>query len=434
MTMVVVPGASGQVSLASTLRRPAIAAPLPDAPPTVDRLQRGTPAFRRATYALCSAGFANFALLYCVQPLMPVFSAVFDVAPATASLSLSLTTVVLAPMLIIASSLSDGIGRKSVMVGSILASAVLTLIATLMPGFWGLVATRTLVGVTMAGLPAVAMAYLAEEFDARALGYTTGMLIGGNALGGLTARVFVGAMADFASWRLALGLIGGFGIIAGLLAWRFLPAARHFRRQRLNARSLLGALAGQSHDPGLRWLFAFGFLTMGSSTALYNYLGFRLVAPPYSLSQTATSAVFLLYLVGIASSTWMGQLADRVGRRKVLWIGIVATLVGVAVMLARPLPLVIAGLAIVTTGFFGAHSVASSWVARRAPRAKAQAASIYLCACYLGQSVMGSLGGFAWSHGGWPGETALLAATMLAALAISLRLSSLQPLATSEAR
>jgi YNFM family putative membrane transporter len=159
-----------------------------------------------------------------------------------------------------------------------------------------------------------------------------------------------------------------------------------------------------------------------------------LVAPPYSLSQTATSAVFLLYLVGIASSTWMGQLADRVGRRKVLWIGIVATLVGVAVMLARPLPLVIAGLAIVTTGFFGAHSVASSWVARRAPRAKAQAASIYLCASYLGQSVMGSLGGFAWSYRGWPGETALLVATMLAALAISLRLSSLQPLATSEAR
>ncbi len=39
---------------------------------------------------------------------------------------------------------------------------------------------------------------------------------------------------------------------------------------------------------------------------------------------------------------------------------------------------------------------------------------------------MGSLGGFAWSHGGWPGETALLAAAMLAALAIGLRLSSLQ--------
>src|SRR5258708_36853538 len=118
----------------------------------------------------------------------------------------------------------------------------------------------------------------------------------------------------------------------------------------------------------------------------------------------------------------MGQLSDRVGRRKVLWIGIVVTLIGIAIMLAQPLPLVIVGLAVVTSGFFGAHAVASSWVARRAPRAKAQAASIYLCACYLGQSAIGALGGFPWSHGGWPGETALLAATMLASLAVSPRL------------
>jgi MFS transporter, YNFM family, putative membrane transport protein len=400
----------------------------PDAPPAAVRLQRGTPAFRHATYALGAAGFANFALLYCVQPLLPTFATEFDVAPATASLPLSLTTAVLAPMLIVASSLSDFIGRKSVMVASILATSVLTLIATLMPGFWGLVAIRALVGVAMSGLPAVAMAYLAEELDVRTLGYATGIVIGGNSLGGLTGRVFAGAMADLTSWRLALGVIGLFGLASGLLAWRFLPAARHFRRQRLDAGTLLGGLVGQFGEPGLRWLFALGFLMMGSFAAIYNYLGFRLVAPPYALSQTAASAVFTLYLIGIASSTWMGQLSDRVGRRKVLWVGIVVALVGIAVMLVQPLPLVIVGLAIVTVGFFGAHSVASSWVARRAPRAKAQAASIYLCACYLGQSVMGSLGGFAWSHGGWPGETALLAAAILAAFAISLRLARLQPL------
>jgi YNFM family putative membrane transporter len=396
------------------------------------KLQRGTPAFRHATTALAAAGFANFALLYCVQPLLPVFAQEFDVAPATSSLPLSLTTAILAPMLVVASSLSDGIGRKGVMVVSILATSVLTLIATAMPGFWGLVAIRALVGVTMSGLPAVAMAYLAEELDARTLGYATGMVIGGNAFGGLTGRVFAGVVADFTSWRLALGLVGLFGLASGLLAWRYLPAARHFRRQRLAPRALIGGLLGQFREPGLRWLFLLGFLMMGSFAAIYNYLGFRLVAPPYDLSQAAASAVFLLYLVGIVSSTSMGQIADRVGRRKVLWIGILIALAGIAIMLARPLPLVVLGLAVVTVGFFGAHSVASSWVTRRAPRAKAQAASVYLCACYFGQSVMGWLGGFAWQHGGWPGETVLLAATILSAFAISLRLSALQPLATSE--
>ncbi|MEJ0071832.1 MAG: hypothetical protein WDO24_27415 [Pseudomonadota bacterium] len=36
-----------------------------------------------------------------------------------------------------------------------------------------------------------------------------------------------------------------------------------------------------------------------------------------------------------------------------LWIGIVVALIGIALMLAQPLPLVILGLAVVTTGFFG---------------------------------------------------------------------------------
>ena len=46
-----------------------------------------------------------------------------------------------------------------------------------------------------------------------------------------------------------------------------------------------------------------------------------------------------------------------------------------------------------TIGFFGAHSVASSWVGRRATRDRAHATALYLFAYYLGSSVLGSLGG-----------------------------------------
>ena len=67
----------------------------------------GTPAFRRANLALFSAGFSTFALLYCVQPLLPVFSHEFQVSPATSSLSLSLTTIMLAATVLIAGSLSE---------------------------------------------------------------------------------------------------------------------------------------------------------------------------------------------------------------------------------------------------------------------------------------------------------------------------------------
>ncbi|HAI06526.1 MAG TPA: MFS transporter, partial [Pantoea sp.] len=40
-------------------------------------ITRGTPQFMRVTLALFSAGLATFALLYCVQPILPVLSQQF---------------------------------------------------------------------------------------------------------------------------------------------------------------------------------------------------------------------------------------------------------------------------------------------------------------------------------------------------------------------
>jgi YNFM family putative membrane transporter len=45
-------------------------------------LRAKTPGFRRVTAALVAAGFSTYALMYCVQPLLPVFSADLHVSPA----------------------------------------------------------------------------------------------------------------------------------------------------------------------------------------------------------------------------------------------------------------------------------------------------------------------------------------------------------------
>jgi hypothetical protein len=58
--------------------------------------------------------------------------------------------------------------------------------------------------------------------------------------------------------------------------------------------------------------------------------------------------------------------------------------------LSNRLWLIIAGVAILTFGFFASHSIASSWVGAGARQAKAQASSLYLLAYYLGSSIAGS--------------------------------------------
>ena len=375
-----------------------------------------------------SAGFSTFALLYCVQPLMPVFSREFQVSPAASSLSISLTAGLLAVSILIAGSISDAWGRKSVMVFSLLAAAVLTVVSALMPGWRGFLAVRALEGVAFSGLPAVAMAYLSEEMHPLSVGMAMGIYIGGGALGGMAGRFTAGILTDLLSWRWALSGIGGFGLVAALAFWRALPPSANFHPRPLELGRAVQAFLDHLRDAGLPWIFAEGFLLLGSFTTIYNYIGYRLLAPPYGLSHTAVGAVFGVYVVGIGSSAWVGDLAGRLGRRKVMWATMIVMLTGLAVTLSRPLAAIIAGLVIFTFGFFGAHSVASSWVGVRAQHSKAQASALYLFFYYLGASLLGAYGGFFWSAWAWCGIAGFIGALLVVGLLISLRLASVQPL------
>lgn len=394
-------------------------------PERPSRIESGTPAFRRLNLALFAAGFSTFAILYCVQPLLPAFSTEFGVSAAASSLSLSLSTALLAVAMLVAGSLSEVWGRKPVMVASLLSSAVLTLLSAFAPSWPSFLAARMLIGVTLSGLPAVAMAYVSEEVNPRSIGLAMGLFIGGNAVGGMAGRVISGVVTDFGSWRLAIGVIGAIGLVSAVAAWRSLPASVHFIPRRARLSDLLGSFAEHLRNPGLRALFAEAFLLMGSFVTLYNYLGYRLVAPPYSLSQTAIGGIFAAYLIGTVSSAWIGELAGRLGRSRVLWVMIAIMGAGVALTLIDHLIPILAGIVAVTFGFFGAHSIASSWVGSRARSARAQASALYLFCYYLGSSAVGTLGGVFWTYGGWWGVSGLVAALLVVALAIALRLAAM---------
>lgn len=132
----------------------------------------------------------------------------------------------------------------------------------------------------------------------------------------------------------------------------------------------------------------------------------------------------------MVSSPVTGELASRFGRRRVLWLATGLGLAGILMTLSDDLALIIVGVVVTTVGFFGAHSVASSWVGRRAFRDRAQASSVYLCMYYLGSSVLGTAGGWFFAHAGWNGVVLFVGGLYGLALAIALRLSRLAPLTT----
>jgi MFS transporter, YNFM family, putative membrane transport protein len=181
-------------------------------------------------------------------------------------------------------------------------------------------------------------------------------------------------------------------------------------------------------DAGLPWLYALGFLLMGVFVSLYNYISYRLIEQPFSMGQSAVGLLSVLYLIGMFSAVWAGRLADRLGRRKVLWIVLSVMLAGLLLTLATSLVLIVAGMALFTFGFFASHSVASSWVGLRARSHAALASALYLFFYYVGSSVIGSLCGLVWSAAGWPGVVGVLALAMGLAFAIALHLRILAPL------
>ena len=388
----------------------------------VRKIEYGTSAFTRTIWALFAAGFATFALLYCVQPLLPAFSRHFHVSAAGASLSLSLTTGLLAVSMLVAGVLSEAWGRKPIMVASLFLSAVLAMVGAVLPQWAGLLAARAAMGIALSGLPAVAMAYVGEEMHPKTLGLAMGLYVGGTGLGGMAGRLLTGVITDFLGWHAAILAMGALGVLCAFILWRYLPESRNFAARPLRFAPLSRVYAAHLKDGVLPLLFAEGFLLMGGFVTVYNYVGYRLIEPPFSLSQAEMGLLFSVYLLGVVSSAWAGSLSGWLGRRNLLPITLSLMFVGAALTLAHSLWIIMAGVAVLTIGFFGSHSVVSAWVGARAKSGKAQASSLYLFAYYLGSSVVGSLGGVFWSRSGWTGVVEMTGVLFIVAVAVSLYL------------
>ena len=402
--------------------RDGLAAPLPPA-----KIEAGTPEFRRTNIAVFFCGFAIFAILYCPQPVLPLFVAEFGVSPAQSSIAVSVTAVVMAVSMLFASSVSEVWGRKVMMLGSLIASSALTLALWAAPGWDAVVWLRALAGLALSGAPAVTLAYLGEEMSPKAVPGAVGLYIGGSALGGMSGRLAAALGSDFGayhgSWRLAMAGIGITGLICAVLFWRLLPPSRHFRARELQFRGLSRSMLRLLKTPAIALLVLAGFCLLGSFMTLYNYLGFRLQEAPFNLSPGLAGLVFLAYPLGSLGSAWLGALASRWGRGPVLVGCSVAMLTGLAMMTPDSLPMIGAGLALMTFTFFGAHAICAGWAPAAASADKAQASSLYLLLYYIGGGVAGSVGGIFWASHRWDGVALFSAIIMTGVLVVALALS-----------
>ncbi len=369
----------------------------------------GTASYRRLTIALMAGGLANFSLMYFVQPLLPMLAAHYGVPAGDSAHALSITTLTILAGLAVAGPLADRLGRVSLMRWSLLASGALGLVSAFAPDWTTLLVTRGLLGLTLAGLPVAALAYLREEVQPRSHARANATYIAGTAIGGAAGRLLPGPLAALGGWELAAATVSVITLAAGAALYVLLPPSQGYVRRSVDLRTaLLGSLTAL-RDPVVAMICVTGFAAMGVMVGVYNAIGFRLQVPPFSLGPVA-AFIYLAYPIGILAPQLMRRLAARTNRGLAATLGAVLLAVSVLIVSLPWFAGVFVGLGLVTFAFLGVHSLLSGWVVDRARRrgiGTAQASSAYLLTYYLGSTIAGVLATQQWQLSGWTGVEAL---------------------------
>lgn len=363
----------------------------------------GTREFWFATLALALGSFMIFANVHMTQPLLPQLAQTFHLTPLQASWSLTVTISMLGLSLLIYGPLSDALGRKHIMVLTLLGAVATTLAISQVETYSSLLLLRGLQGFFLGGLPAIAIAYLGDEFERKAVLVAVGLYISANSLGGVTGRLVSGFVGEHYDWQMVFLVLGFSSLVLVLLFIWLLPASKHFQAKAFDSRSVLADMRSHLQNPMLLTAYLIGGLNMMIFLSLYSYITFVLAAPPYHLSTHALGMLFLTYLTGSFASAWSGRAALWLSQPICMILGILLLMLGTLLTLLASLPMMVSGFLINSFGFFLTHSTLSSWVSQYALKARASASSLYLVFYYLGAS----LGSFYlepfWQWAGWTG-------------------------------
>jgi predicted MFS family arabinose efflux permease len=357
--------------------------------------------------ALFIAGFATFVNLYATQPLLPHLREIFHASEFMVSLTVS------APILAVALSASwlglvaDSMGRKRVIVTSIFAMAIPTVLSATASNLHQLIGWRFLQGLFTPGIVAVAMAYISEETPGHLAGSTMSIYLTGAVVGGFCGRFSSGLIAARWGWQASMVVLGIATFAGALLTWWIMPRSRNFVPHH-NVAESIASLRSHLHNPQLLATYAVGFNVLFCLAGVFTYVNFYLADPPFLLGPAALASIFAVYLIGAAVTPYSGRLLDKIGHRRLLVGSSMIVSSGMLLTLLHNTPMVVAGLACAAVGAFASQVGASTYVGQVARQARSSASGLYVAFYYLGGCAGSALPGLFWKKAGWLGCVGLM--------------------------
>ena len=345
-------------------------------------------------FALVSASVAN---IYITQPILPVLQSEFSADMVLVSFTVSAVILGIAISNLPFGILADRLPIHPIIFTGGVFVAFGGLVCAVSNDLWILIGARFLQGIFIPALTTCLAAYLAKTLPVARLNVVMGSYVSATVLGGLGGRLLGGWIHPPLHWRYAFVTASVLILIATLTALRGLPRTSVDTGQQRNS---IGFLVLMKRWELLRIYFcATGSFAIFSS--VFNYLPFRLAAPPFNFSTEMTTLVYVVYVVGIFMGPTSGKISNRFGSGNTLIGGSIFLGVSLALILLPSISAVVLGLLGICAGFFTIHAAAVGSLNRRIFSGQGRANALYVMFYYMGGWLGITCTGFAFKQGGW---------------------------------
>jgi predicted MFS family arabinose efflux permease len=333
---------------------------------------------------LAGATFLIFFQAYMVAPLIPRLAAIFSVSEERIGLIVPAYMIPYGIATLLYGVLADRIGRRRVLLASLIAFIALTALTATAQTETQLVMWRLATGIGASGVVPLALSLIGQLFPYEQRGRPLGWLFGAMA-GGMAFGSTVGVLAEpLVGWRalfIGVALLGGVALVLLFPHGALLGGAvtgLELKTVMAGYRNLLGTARG---------LRTYGYVILNGifHSGIYTWLG-AYFAQRYQLGEIGIGLALLGYGVpGFFLGPMIGRLADRWGRRWLIPAGLGVAAVA-ALVLAEPAPLVAAAVAvtILSLGYDMTQPLLAGIVTQLAPERPGQAMGLNVFCLFTG--------------------------------------------------
>ena len=368
--------------------------------------------------AVALIGLFAFLQVYSVQAILPVLVQDLQASEVQAGLAVGATVLGVALISPFMGMLSDAVGRKVFIVGSLLFLGVPTALLAGVQSIEEMMLYRFLQGVAVPGISVVLIAYIGEEFENKAMTRLMSLYVTGTVLGGFLGRFMLGHLSESMGWRAAFYVMAALSVLGALFVWKQLPASKKFV-PKPHVQTALRTLGGHLQNRYVVAACLLGGCLLFSLVGCFTYINLYLAAPPYALSSGSLANLFAVYLIGMVITPLSARLITRFGSAATMLLALGLSMMGVAATLAESLTLIILALVLMSSGVFITQTATISYIAANVKEGRSLASGLYYMAYYGGGTIGAWLCGLAYAQFGWTGVVcALLAVQVVAVLAV----------------